>query len=356
MSNPMARARTPRADKRAASRPAPLPGPPLWLFLTEPGLGQLLSNELKFIGAVARKAQFARLNLRNHDLLVLPDIVMRERKSSPRLATNVLSAPVFGRGEVSARGYDLLAQAFRRERADGIVKSVAGEQFAGADVLPRILRELGRRGVRLHEEVKRPAWFLAVDDKFYFGFPRFNHHEVAGRANAREREGSLPAVIAAAMVFAAKPGTGEVIFDPVMGTGTILAEAAQMAPGATLLGSDIDPVAVAIARKRLAHTHATLFRADSTRVELNAPPLTLVIANLPFGKRFKPERGTRAFYEAVLRRVLDHAAPTWRAILLTSDAEALEAAVQAIGLSASRIADVKVRGEVATIWQVRKPQ
>jgi precorrin-6B methylase 2 len=335
------------------AKPAPRP---LWLYLTEPGLGPLLANELKFLGAVERKAQFAKLHLRNHDLLVLPDVAVKKREAKPRLATNVLAAPVFGRASVSPRQLDYLAEAFRTERAGGIANAVAGETFARVDFLPWIGRELRARNIRIPEEPSRVMWFIAVDDKFYFGFPRFNHHDAAGRVPGREREGSLPPVVGAAMVFAAKPGTNEVILDPVMGTGTILAEAAAMAPDAALIGSDIDREAVETARRNLARVkNAKVFQRDSTNAPFERSDLTLTIGNLPFGKQHKSAGGNRALYEALLRRSLAHAASNWRAVLLTSDDEALEGAVGAIdGLACTRVAGIKVRGQPATIWSVTR--
>jgi tRNA G10 N-methylase Trm11 len=157
-------------------------------------------------------------------------------------------------------------------------------------------------------------------------------------------------------VFAAKPQSNEVILDPVMGTGTILAEAAQMAPGAQLIGSDLDPAAVAIARKSLVDLRgARLVHRDSTRADLDGPDLTLTLANLPFGKQHKSSYGNRALYEAILRRSLERAAQNWRAVLLTSDEESLQSAVSAIGgLALSKVADNRVRGQAATIWSLRR--
>ncbi len=345
-----------RADRpqRKFASPREVPRP-LWLYQTEPGLGPLLAQELKFIGAVARKAQFARLHLRNHDLLVLPDAAVQKRDAKPRLATNVYAAPVFGRERVGANQLDILVRAIRDERPDGIASEVAGELFSRSDFMPWLLRELAVRGVRFMPLTHRPVLFAAVDDKFYFGFPRFNHHDAIGRARGAEREGSLPPVVAAAMVFAAKPQAEEVIFDPTMGTGTILVEAAQMARGAELIGCDLDNAAVALARKALKAAHPRLLQGDSTRNDLGATRLTLTIANLPFGKKHKSAGGNRALYESLLRHSLTHAAPNWRAVLLTSDAESLQAAVSAIdGLSCAATSDIKVRGQAATIWSVSR--
>jgi hypothetical protein len=286
----------------------------------------------------------------------LPEVVVRRRYGAPRLATNVLVSPVFGRNQIGAGQLDLLTHIFRAERVDGVVTSIAGDTFTRSDFMPWLLRELASRRVRFSESHKRPAWFLAIDEKFYFGFPRFNYHDAPGRSRVHEREGSLPPVVAAAMVFAARPASNEVILDPVMGTGTILGEAAQMSADARLIGSDLDPSAVAIARRSLAHVRgARILHQDSTRADLGGADITLTHANLPFGTQHKSSYGNVALYEAILRRSLEHAALTWRAVLLTSDEESLRSAAQIIGgLDLAPIANVRVRGQGATIWSLRR--
>ena len=214
---------------------------------------------------------------------------------------------------------------------------------------------LSARGVRLAGQAGTAIWLLAVDEKYYLGFPRFNYHDAKGRGRSSDREGSLPPVIAAAMMFAAKPAPGEVIWDPVMGTGTLLAEAMALAPGAALIGTDIDPAAVSDARKRFERrSDIRLLQNDAAHAELGDARLTLTIANLPFGKKFKSATGNRALYETVLRRSLAQAAENWRACLLTSDEDALQAAVAAVGhLALTEITHVDVRGTKASIWMVR---
>jgi predicted RNA methylase len=327
---------------------------PLWLFLTEPGLGPLLIKELKFTDVVAQKAQLAKLHLRNYDLLIAPDAVVRSHSAAPRLATHILVCPVFGRERVSEHQLDRLAQIAVRERTSELVKSIAGESLSKPEFERLVVRGLSERGVRLSAETDRAIWLLAVDEKYYFGFPRFNYHAAAGRGGLSQREGSLPPVIAAAIVFAAKPVPRGVIWDPVAGTGTLLAEAAVLAPQAKLIGTDIDPAALAMARKRLpALVH--LIRTDATRAELEAGVLSLTIANLPFGKKFKSSGGNRSLYESVLRRSLAHASGEWRASLLTSDADALRQAVERIGgLVLHDVAHVAVRGLKASIWLITR--
>ncbi len=333
---------------------AAAPGRPLWLFLTEPGLGPLLIKELKFIDAIAQKAQLAKLHLRNYDLLIAPDAVLTSRTMTPRLASHALICPVFGRERVSEHQFDQLAAFALREKSSSLVRSIAGERLSGPEFERLVARSLVDRGVRFAREPGRAMWLLAVDEKYYFGFPRFNYHEAKGRERISEREGSLPPVVAAAIVFAGKPVSGDVIWDPVMGTGTLLTEASAFVPQARLIGSDIDPDAVAMARKRLG-TGARLIRAEVAHMSLKNEKISLTVANLPFGKKFVSADGNKSLYESVLRRSLAHATDNWRACLLTTDADALRESVDAVGhLVLSKITDVDVRGLRATIWLVAR--
>jgi predicted RNA methylase len=277
---------------------------------------------------------------------------VRSPSAAPRLALHVLTCPVFGRERVSEHQLDRLAQAAIRERSSELVKSIAGDALSKPEFERLVVRGLSDRGVRFSVVAGKPVWLLAVDEKYYFGFPRFNHHNAKGRERTSERQGSLPPVVAAAMIFAARPGPHEVIWDPVTGSGTLLAEAAAMVPQAKLIGSDIDPAALAIAKKRLPHS-VRLMRADASQADIGTARITLTVANLPFGKQFRSAGGNRALYEAILRRSLVQAGTTWRAILLTSDGDSLGAAVAAIGsLELTPVAEVRVRGLEAMVWLV----
>jgi predicted RNA methylase len=269
-----------------------------------------------------------------------------------------MACPVFGRFNISKAQLDALADAWKRDKPDGLVASIAGSKFQRQDLLRWVTKELGTRGIIVPkgESPKRPCWFMAVDEAYYFGLPRFNYHEAQGRERPSDRSGSLPPVIAAAMAFAAKPSANEVIWDPVMGTGTLIREAAALAPQARIIGSDTDADAIAIAKQALGKAKTIkLITADSTTLDLGRSDLTLTLANLPFGKQFQPEQGTPALYEALLRQSLKAAAPNWRAVLLTSDHAALAQAVKAVGgLTLDKTASVKTRGLAADIWLVTR--
>lgn len=331
---------------------------PLWLFLTEPGLSDLALKELKARKVVGRKTRATKLFLRNYDMLVVPDAQVTGDPRASRLILHALVAPVFGRGAVTDGQLDRLAGAWGREKADGLVSSIAGSHFVRQDLTRWLAKRLRDRGVEAEVDGKaaRPAWLLVVDQAFYVGFARANHHDAPGRTHDEDRTGALPATVSAAMVFAANPQPGEVIWDPTAGSGTLLNEAAEMTTDAALIGTDLDPQAVALAQRRLGR-RASLQVGDATTLDLDRQDVTLTLANLPWGKRYEAEGGNAAMYEAVIRNSLTHAAPNWRGLFITSDGDALRKALRGIGgLIAESLATVKVRGIEAGLWRVSRVQ
>ncbi len=333
-----------------------VPAKPLWLFLSEPGLGALLLRELKFRDIIRAKTRAQCWHLRNYDLLVFPESQIVGPVNASRIALDVLMCPVFGRHKIGGRQLDRLAQTAKEENCDGLVSSVAGKSFARQDIMRWLEARLGERGVHLQRDALKPIRLFIIDESYYFGFARFNYHEAPGRARDVDRHGSLPPTLAAAMCFAANPGPHEVVWDPVVGTGTLLGEAAALMQAPALIGSDLDPRACEIAKRNLSSiTNLELHNVDSTTLDLRRNDLTLTLANLPFGKQFQPDQGNAGLYEGILRRSLMNAAANWRACLITSDEQALDTATAAIGgLSKQKLATVRTRGHAANIYLVRK--
>lgn len=329
---------------------------PLWLFLSEPGLGAPLVKELKYRDVIRAKTRAQTWHLRNYDLLVFPDSQIAGAVNASRIALDALVCPAFGRHKITDRQLDRLAHEARADRCDGLVSSVAGSIFARQDIMRWLEARLGERGLKFAGEALRPIRLFIIDEHFYFGLTRFNYHDAPGRERDMDRHGSLPPTIAAAMCFAANLQNREVVWDPVAGTGTLLREAAATLKEPTLIGSDIDTQALDIAETSLAATPGhKLWNADSTTLDLQRKDVTLTLANLPFGKQFKSSEGNALLYERILRRSLDHAAPNWRACLLTSDAGALAASVDAIAqLTMEKVASVRIRGHAASIYLIRR--
>ena len=89
---------------------------PLWLFLSEPGLSNLLSRELKYRDVIRQKARPERLLMRSCDVLALPGSQVTTTKPRARLALDILVCPVFGRHRIGVGQLDRLAKHWKKEK------------------------------------------------------------------------------------------------------------------------------------------------------------------------------------------------------------------------------------------------
>jgi 23S rRNA G2445 N2-methylase RlmL len=131
-----------------------------------------------------------------------------------------------------------------------------------------------------------------------------------GAGRARERQGALRPVVAAAMVrLAGAPGR---LLDPCCGTGTIAAEAS--AAGWRAWASDISGEAVTAARANA--PEAVIQRADARDLPYAGGEFDAVVTNLPFGRQFRVGPGRDAWLRAVLREAARVTRPGGRVVLL----------------------------------------
>jgi predicted RNA methylase len=356
------RRRPKAADKSAAARPAAKPKLPpreaqAWLLRCAPGLARLLVKEMQFRRLVARGARVLTLRQRNHDLLFLLHIAKTEGLKALRIAEEVHRCPVYGRYKISNRQLDLLAELLRRVGGRRLVVTADGAHFNRHDIGRWLSREMASRGAGLVSGETGPAlWMFCIDTAFYFALTDRTADDAPERKlRKKERPGSLPPEIAAAMAFAATPTDDDVICDPVCGSGTLLAEAHAYAPAARLIGVDSDAAAVAIARSNLSHVNdADIRKGDARRLHVEPGQVTLFLANLPFGKQFGTTDSNPTLYRKILAEALRTGAPgRWQGIYLTSDDEAFKSASREVaGLNVESLFQVKVRGEPATAYRV----
>ncbi len=136
---------------------------------------------------------------------------------------------------------------------------------------------------------------------------------------------STKPVVAEVLVRLAKLQPGDRVLDPFCGSGTLLVAAG--AAGRQVIGSDIDPRAIAMARSNLGNVAAQLTVASAEQLEHPDGSIDRVIANLPFGKLVGSHTGNTRLYPAALREIARVLRPTGRAALLTDDKRLFEAAV-----------------------------
>jgi predicted RNA methylase len=348
----------PASGKPAADRPKrPAGEAQAWLLRSAPGLARLLIKEMQFRRILPRGEKVLTLRQRNHDLLFLPKLGKPSGLSLLRIAEEIHRCPVYGRYKISNHQLDVLAELLRRTGARRLVVTADGAHFNRHDLGRWLSRELAARGAGLISGETGPAlWLFCIDTAFYFAIAGRTAADAPERSlRKKERPGSLPPAIAAALAFAGMPGESDVICDPVCGSGTLLAEAHAYAPTAQLIGVDSDAAAVDIARRNLRHADgADIRKGDARRLHVEPGRVTLFLANLPFGRQFGTADSNPTLYRKILADALRIGTPgRWQGIYLTSDDEAFRTASREIpGLNIEPLFQVKVRGEPATAYRV----
>ena len=167
------------------------------------------------------------------------------------------------------------------------------------------------------------------------------------------RQAALKPTVAHALVRLARPPAGGLLLDPMCGSGTVLAEAADA--GQRALGGDIDAQAALAARRNLraARFEGAVARWDATRLPLRDGTAAAIACNLPWGRRQRPADPSR-LYSAVLieaRRVVRRGG---RIALLVATGGLPERVARQQGLEIEKRLPVIVRGADAVIVVLRK--
>lgn len=198
-------------------------------------------------------------------------------------------------------------------------------------------------------------WVHLVDRSLILGF-RLSDNTMRQR---EYRVASLPAAlkptVAAAMVMLSRPEDGDVVLDPMCGSGTILVERALAGRYKLLLGGDADPEAVKATRENIGPRYKPIEirRWDATALPLGDASVSRVVCNLPFGKQIGTPAEIRSLYPALLDEFSRVLVPGGRMVLLTSERALLRRAIeQHPDLVLERQVSVQVRGVWATIFVI----
>jgi tRNA (guanine6-N2)-methyltransferase len=230
-------------------------------------------------------------------------------------------------------------RAFRRIDAQRACETALAERF--------------RRWRPVEDGAALEFWLQVVGEEAVFA----HRLSTAAMRLRTYRDASLPAAlkptVAQALVRLARPGRGPLL-DPMCGTGTVLAEAADTR--LAVLGGDVDGGALRAARANLRAVGGggALARWDAGRLPLADGTVGAIACNLPWGKRHRI-----GSLDGLYRRVLAEARRVVRGggriVLLTADLRVLErVARKQRGLTVERRVHVVVRGAVAWAVALRK--
>lgn len=197
-------------------------------------------------------------------------------------------------------------------------------------------------------------WAFYIEEFVYLGFRLTNH---AMRYHGEEpalRRGALRPSVAGAMILLAAPAPGDVILDPMCGSGAILRELTPRQEELTLLGGDIDEEGLGKAARST--RGAILSRWDARRLPIADASVNKIVSNLPFGRQYSRKKELLTLYTECIgewKRVL---AQSGRMTLLTSESSILKQVLTSAGLTVASSSKVKVLGIWSTIHDVVQAQ
>jgi predicted RNA methylase len=150
--------------------------------------------------------------------------------------------------------------------------------------------------------------------------------------------------LAAALARAAGARPDDVVWDPFVGSGLELVERALLGPYRRLLGSDVDPRALAAARENLksANIEAELRLGNS--LELAPRDVSLILTNPPMGRRVARDGTVRHLLTSFVARAAQVLVPGGRMVWLSPLPDLTEAAGQRAGFQIETLLTVDMQG------------
>lgn len=144
------------------------------------------------------------------------------------------------------------------------------------------------------------------------------------RPQRKLRATSLDWRVARAMVLCSNPKTDDVFVDPTCGSGTLLLDRAMIGPYEKLVGGDLDLEAIETAKKNLQNVdHVDLYKWDAASMKLENESVTVIAANLPFGRRVGSHEGNVDLYPPLFKEIMRVLSGDGRVVLLTQEVKLL---------------------------------
>ena len=333
------------------------------MLTTQPGWEIAVIAELRAAGVPGRFATWHR-----GSSVVVPETDHGRARAVHALATPATVYRVLL--EVRARtGGDVLSAVL------GALRS-ARRSDAFKESVVAALHGAGERGQRRYSiatetygrlSVNRGQLTGAIEAAFQAAFPRWRRSPEAGArllckadpeyavlalqtatnlsADQGLRAGSLRDHLAASLLTLAGAAPGTTVFDPFMGTGTILQLAARRFGAAACYGLEVATEAFQVARQRLSDRRCRLFNIRFEAFDLDRlPEGARLVSNLPFGQRFARTQ-TTPLVELIENPAFDAGHAAGHVALLMSREQAAEVAAA----TRLRARNVLVLGQPAAI-------
>ena len=342
--------------------------------LTFAGLGGLAKKEL----AVCKPQNLRVLGLRNYDLLLF-DAALPALNELPRLRLaedcfQMIGNPLrietksdVGRlrsivtPDSIQQGLSYKNQLFKPRKPKSITYNCFIKQDEDREVHRKLIADtvcslIGTRfaGWRRADPAAIELWGFYLEQKLHLGF-RLSDNRMRYRGREpSEREGALRPTIAAALALLADPKDGDVVIDPMCGTGALLAEVVSRNREAEILGGDLDEEAAEMCADRFRSRAVEVHQWDARRLPLPEQSVDCFVCNLPFGKQFSTSAANESLYPALISDWVGKLKANGRMVLLTSDTQNIERSLTARRLRWRVAGKVKVLGEWARIYMASK--
>lgn len=176
---------------------------------------------------------------------------------------------------------------------------------------------------------------------------------------------SLRPSLAAAMVRQADLKPNQTVLDPMCGAGTLLAETLEYAkrrrsgphPGwdITVWGGDIDPHHVKAAQVNLRKLGKSALETwDARRLPAEDASIDRILCNPPFGVQLGTPEEIGPLYRQTIREMDRVLRPGGKVVLLVSEPQVLQEAVEAVGWKRLKNTRVRILGQRSVIGVYRK--
>jgi 23S rRNA G2445 N2-methylase RlmL len=165
------------------------------------------------------------------------------------------------------------------------------------------------------------------------------------RGDAREfSRAALRPTVAHALVWLTDPKASDRFLDPFCGSGTILAERAVY-PSVAILGGDIEPEAIAAARRNVPRMPGlSVQQWDARKLPIDAGAIDKIATNLPFGQQILSPEEISGLYLACMKEMRRVLAEDGQALLLTDQAAALNRAADRMNLRLEPLFQLSLKG------------
>jgi precorrin-6B methylase 2 len=221
-----------------------------------------------------------------------------------------------------------------------------------------LARELRERTTEIVNDSHAARWTLrAAPDASgeLLLVPRLDPDPRFGYRRADVPAASHPTIAAALARFAGSQAD-EVVWDPFVGSGLELIERARLGPVRELWGTDLDPRALAAARRNLDAAGipgAQLVLGDA--LSFSPPSPSLIISNPPMGRRVARDGSVGDLLERFVAHAANVLRPGGRLVWLSPVGKRTERRARELGLALISGPEVDLGGFTATLQRFTRP-